>query len=32
LFWWLKMDKIYDFNSDELDVFSGEKRAVLSIL
>jgi len=32
LFWWLKMDKIYDFNSDELDIFSGEKRAVLSIL
>ena len=31
LFWWLKMDQIYDFHSENLDVFSGEKRAVLSI-
>ena len=32
LFWWLKMDKIYDFESDELVLQSGAKRAVLNIL
>jgi len=32
LFWWLKMGKIYDFESDDLVLQSGAKRAVLSIL
>jgi len=32
LFWLFKMDKIYDFESDELDFQSGANRAVLNIL